>query len=80
MWKKKFFYVLNYLKTSKTVHKDNPWTHSPQKIEKAVLMTAAYFKVSTLIYALRLLSFTKKGVSGLKQKKWAAPLNSAYSN
>ena len=44
MWKKKFVYVLNYLKTFKTVHKDNPWTHSPQKIEKAVLMTAAYSK------------------------------------
>ena len=80
MWKKKFVYVLNYWKTFKAVRNDNPWRHSPQKIEKAVLMTAAYFKVSTLIYALRLPSFTKKGAYCLKQKKWAVPLNSAYSN
>ena len=31
MWKVKFVYVLNYLKTLKTVHKSNPRTHSPQQ-------------------------------------------------
>ena len=46
MWKKKFAYVLNYLKTFKAV-KNNPRTHSPQQNIKAVLTTAAYFKVST---------------------------------
>ena len=40
--KKMVVYVLNYLKTFKAVHKNNPRTHS-----QAVLMTAAYFKVST---------------------------------
>ena len=47
MWKKKFVYVLNYLKTFKAVHKNNPRTHSPQQNKKAVLTIAAYFKVST---------------------------------
>ena len=50
MWKKKFFYVLNYLKTVKAVEKkNNRRTHLPQQNKKAVLMTAAYFKVSTLV-------------------------------
>ena len=49
MWKKKFVYFLNYLKIFKAVHKNNPWTHSPQQNEKAVLTTAAYFKVSTTV-------------------------------
>ena len=48
MWKKKFFYVSNYLKTFKAVHKNNPQKHSPQQNKKkVVLTTAAYFKVST---------------------------------
>ena len=46
-WKKKFVYVLNCLKTFKAVHKNNPRTHLPQQNKKAVLMTAAYFKVFT---------------------------------
>ena len=49
MWKKKFVYVLNYLKTFKAVRKNNPRTHSPQHIKKAMLMTATYFKVSTTL-------------------------------
>ena len=49
MWKKKFVYVLNYLETFKAVHKNNPWTRSPQQNKKAMLMIAAYFKVSTPI-------------------------------
>ena len=46
MWKEKFVYVLNYLKTFKAVHKNIPRTHSFQQNKKAVLTTAAYFKVS----------------------------------
>ena len=38
---------LNYLKIFKAVPKNNPRTHSPQRNKKAVLTTAAYFKVST---------------------------------
>ena len=70
MSKKKFVYVLNYLKTFKAVPKNNPRTHSSQQNKKAVLTAAAHFKVSTpvrskeTITALHLPSFTKKGVSG----------------
>ena len=45
--KEKVFYILSYLKTFKAVHKNNLRTHSPQENKKAVLTTAAYFKVST---------------------------------
>ena len=44
MRKKKFDYVLNYLKTFKALHKNNPRTHSPQQNKKAVLTVAAYLK------------------------------------
>ena len=47
MWSKKLVYVLSYLKSFKAVHKINPRTQSPQLNKKAVLTTAAYFKVST---------------------------------
>ena len=53
MWKKKVAYVLNYLKTFKAVHKNNPRTHSPQQNKKAELTTAAYFKVSTPVRSQR---------------------------
>ena len=36
MWKKKFVYVLNYLKTFKAVHKSNPRAHSLQQNENVV--------------------------------------------
>ena len=53
--------------------KNNPRTHSPQQNKKAVLTTAAYFKVTTPVrsqrLALRLLSFSKKSVSSIKQNK-----------
>ena len=49
MWNKKFVYVLNYLKTFKAVHKNNPRTHSPQENEIDWLRAAAYFKVSTAV-------------------------------
>ena len=45
--KEKVINVLNYLKTFKAVQKDNSRTHSLQQNKKAVLTTAAYFKVST---------------------------------
>ena len=113
MWKKKFVYVLNYLKTFKAVHKNNPQTHSPQQNITAVLTTAAYFKVffkvsekvnsaiefcifklHIQILHIHILQFQlkltilifwtkfaqKECVSGLRKKKWTAPLNSAYSN
>ena len=47
MGKKKFVYVLNYLKTFEAVHKNNPQTYSPRQNKKIVLTIAAYFKVST---------------------------------
>ena len=85
MWNKNFVYILNYLKILKAVLKNNLRTHSLKQNKKAVLTTAAYFEVSTpsrkvaeTIIALRLPSFTKNCVSGIKQKKWT-PLNSAYS-
>ena len=34
MWNKKFVYVLNYLKTFKAVHKNNPRMRSPQQDKK----------------------------------------------
>ena len=86
MWEKKFVYVLNYLQIFKAVEKNNTRTHPLQQNKNAVLTTAAYFKVSTpvmsqgTITVLRLASFTKKGISSLKQKKWTAPLNFVYSN
>ena len=40
-------------KIFKTVHKNNPRTHSPQQNKKVVLTTAAYFKVSTLVMSQR---------------------------
>ena len=51
-------------------------------------MTAAYCKVSTPIrpqtqkprFVYGFSSFTKKGVSGIKQEKRTPPLNSAYQN
>ena len=52
MWNKKFAYVLNYLKSLKAVHKNNPWTHSLHQNKKAVLATAVYFK-SLLLYGRR---------------------------
>ena len=49
MSKEKFVYVLNYQKTFNAVHKNNPRTHLPQQNKKAVLTTAAYFKVPTAV-------------------------------
>ena len=86
MWKKKFVYVLNYLKTLKAVHKNNPRTHSPQQNKKVVFDDKCLFQslysrmvVGTAIVVC-LPSFTKKGVSVIKQKKWTPPLNSEDSN
>ena len=69
MLKKKFVYVLDYLKKFKAVHKNKP-----QQNKKVVLTTTAYFKVSTPVWqqVLRLPSFAKKGVSSIKQKKHSA--------
>ena len=75
MWNKKFVYVLNYIKTFKVVQKSNPQPHSLQRNKKAILATAAYFKVSIPIRSQwqklrpRWSSFTKKGVLGKKQQK-----------
>ena len=49
MWNEKFIYVLNYLNWFKTVPKNNARTHSSQQNKKALLTTAAFFQVSTLI-------------------------------
>ena len=47
MYNKKVPHVMNYLRTSKAVDKNNPQTYSPKQNKKAILTTAAYFKVST---------------------------------
>ena len=52
MWKK-FVYVLDYLESFKTVHKNNPQTGSPQENKKVMLATAAYFKVFTVVWSQR---------------------------
>ena len=52
MWKKKFVYILNYLKTFKVVHKNNPRTHSPQQNKKAVLTTAVNATIKFYIIEL----------------------------
>ena len=62
------------LKIFDTVPKNNPQTYPPQQNKKAIFTTASYFKVSTpvrsqTITELCITSFTKKGVSGIKQKK-----------
>ena len=68
MWKKKFVYILDYLKKFKAVHKNKPQQN------KKVVLTTAYFKVCTPVWSqvLQLPSFAKKGVSGIKQKKHCA--------
>ena len=84
MWKTKFVYVLNYSKTFMAVHKNNSQTHPPHQNKKSFVDDSCIFqslyspKVAGTIIALRLPSFTKNCVSGIKQKKWTPPLNSAY--
>ena len=45
--------VLNHLKIFKAVYKNNPRMHSPQQPKKAMLTTAAHFKVPTLVRSQR---------------------------
>ena len=84
MWKTKFVYVLNYSKTFMAVHKNNSQAHPPHQNKKSFVDDSCIFqslyspKVAGTIIALRLPSFTKNCVSGIKQKKWTPPLNSAY--
>ena len=47
MLNKKFVYLSFKLFSNKTARKNNPRKHLPQQNKKAVLVTAAYFKVST---------------------------------
>ena len=59
MLNKKFVCVLNYFKinkVNKVAPKNNPRTHSLQQNKKAVLTTAACFKVSIPIRSQRQLS------------------------
>ena len=79
--------VLNYIKTFKAVHKNNPRTYSTQQNKKVVLTTAAYLKASIPVrsqgqwqWLLFVYVPFPKRVSGIKQKKWTPPLNSAKSN
>ena len=63
----------------KTIH----WGTHCNKIKKPCwkqLSISKCCKVAGTVGVLRLSSFTKKDVSGLKQKKWTALLNSSYSN
>ena len=70
-----FVYVLNYLKIFKAVPKSYPRTHPPQKNLKSRVDDSCQFqslysrKVAETIIVLLLPLFTKKGVSGIKQKK-----------
>ena len=50
---KKNFVCFKLLKNFRAVPKYNPRTHSPQQNKKAVLTTAAYFKVSTPVRSQR---------------------------
>ena len=56
MWNKKFLCISNYSKNFKAVHESNTQKHSPQR------------NLKSCVDALRLSSFTKKGVFGIKQK------------
>ena len=49
---KKFVYVLNYFEINKASHKNFPRMHLLQINKKAVLPTAAYFKVPTPVRSL----------------------------
>ena len=62
------------------VPKNNPGAHSPNPgAHDSCLFQSLYSrKVAETIIALRLTSFTKKGICIIKQKKWTTPLNSAY--
>ena len=66
------------------VHKNNSQAHPPHQNKKSFVDDSCIFqslyspKVAGTIIALRLPSFTKNCVSGIKQKKWTPPLNSAY--
>ena len=49
----KRFLCFKLFKIYKAVPKSNPRAHSPQQNEKAVMTTAAYFKVSTPVRSQR---------------------------
>ena len=53
MLNKKFVFVSDYFIIQKAAHKNNPRTHSPQQNKKAILKTAAYFKISTPVRSQR---------------------------
>ena len=64
--KEKLAYALNYLKNFNAVRKNNLRTHSLLQNKN---VDDSSTKVAETITALRLPSFIKKGVSGIKQKK-----------
>ena len=64
--KEKLAYTLNYLKNFNAVRKNNLRTHSLLQNKN---VDDSSTKVAETITALRLPSFIKKGVSGIKQKK-----------
>ena len=84
MWNKKFVYILDYLKKFKAVPKNNPLTTTTttkSPADDGCLFQSLYScNVAKTIIGLRSPSFTKKGVSSIKQKNVSTPLNSAYSN
>ena len=53
MLDKKFVYVLDYFQFNSAVNKNNPWTNSLQQNKKAVVKTAAYFKVPNPVRSQR---------------------------
>ena len=85
MWKKKFVYLLDNLKTFASAQKQSTDALTETKLKNRVdntclLQSLNSRKIARTITELRLPSFTKKGVSSIKQKKWTVPLNSEYSN
>ena len=84
MWKKKFVYGLNYLKTLKVTFHGRTHGNKKSHVDDSCLLQSFHSdKVPGTIMGLCLPMFTEKGVyrfTGIKQKKWTPPLSSAYSN
>ena len=78
----KFVYVLNYLKFLRQCPKAVHRRTLLNKIKKACWrqLPISKSKAAETIIVLCLPSFTKKGLSSIKQKKWTPLFNSAYSN
>ena len=77
MWNKKFVQVLKYLNIFKAMHKKQPTDALAVTKQKSGVDDSCLFQI---FYSRTVTETVKKDVSGIKQKKWTPPLNSAYSN